>query len=67
MLTNIALAERAQKRIADRVNQYIAVGVGDKAAIMGNMDPAEHQRVARPKAMYIVAMTYTQQGPLPIL
>jgi hypothetical protein len=62
MLADVAQPERAEQRIGDRMDDDIAVGVGDGADVMGDDDAAEHQAPAGLQAVDVVAVTDAEGG-----
>ena len=53
MTADVALAERPQHGIAQRMDHHVAVGVRDDAAVVGNAHAAEHDVVAVAERMHV--------------
>ncbi len=51
MHADVARADRAQDRVGQRVQPDIGVGMADEAGIMRDLDPADHDAVARAEGM----------------
>ena len=62
MTADIAERRGAQQRIAQGMDQHIAVGMGEQTLIMGNGDAAQYQGTARAEAMGIVAVADPQHA-----
>ena len=59
MSADIALTNRTQQGVANRMNQHITIRVSQQSAMVGNSDPTEHQGVTSTKTVYIVTVSYT--------
>lgn len=46
-LPDVRESERTQNRVRDGVEEGVPVGVGDRASIVGEPDPAQHKGLAR--------------------
>ncbi len=55
-VADIAQRAGAEQRIAERMKQHIAVGVGDETVIVGDAYTADHQMVAIAEAMDVEAV-----------
>ncbi len=55
VLANIAQCQRAQQRIAERVQQHVAIGMREQTMIMGHAHTAEHHMVAGPEGVNVIA------------
>ncbi|MCY1447631.1 hypothetical protein D9M71_642610 [compost metagenome] len=56
MLADIAQRGRAQQRIAQRVQQHVAVGMGDQPELVGNAHAAQGDEIALAEAVYVVTV-----------
>lgn len=54
MPTEIAQRERAQDRVADRVEQHVGVRMSVEAAIVGDRHAAQHQRATGDQRMHML-------------
>jgi hypothetical protein len=61
MLADIAEGHRTEQRIAQGMQQHIAVRMGNQSATVGNTHTAQGNEVALAKPMHIVTMTYTHK------
>ena len=55
MLTDIAIGKRAENGVDQRVQSDIAVGMGEKTAIVRHPHPADHQMIAIAESVHIIA------------
>ena len=53
MRTDVAGAQRAKNRIADRVQQHIGVGMTVESALMGNSHASQHEAAACDERVYV--------------
>ena len=65
MSADIALTNRTQQGVANRMNQHITIRVSQQSAVMSNSDPAKHQGTSATKAVYIVTVSYTHGNATP--
>ena len=56
MAADIAVAERAEDRIGDRMAQHVGVGMADEALIVRNLDAAEPDMIAGPEGVDVIAL-----------
>src|SRR5260221_5326538 len=61
MLADIAERERAQKRVAQRVDRNVAVRMRDDAVRMRDAHAADHYRVAGTECMDVNALAHAHQ------
>src|SRR5690606_11369774 len=56
---DVAQRECAQHRVAQGVDDHVAVGMGQYAAVVGNADATEYDMVALAEGMDVVTLTDT--------
>jgi hypothetical protein len=57
MLTDVALAQRAEDRVAERMQQHVTVGMCDDALAVRHPHAAQRHESARPEGMHVIAVT----------
>src|SRR3546814_5965769 len=55
MVADIAIGERAENRIGDRMERDVGIAMALQSMTMGDFDPTDPQRPARPKAGDVLA------------
>ena len=55
MRADIAVGQRAEKGIDQRMQPNVGVGMADEAAVMRDADAAEHHVIARPEGVHVDA------------
>jgi len=65
VLADIAQGQRTEQRIGERMQQHVAVGMGDQPELVGNAHAAQGDEIALAEAVYVVAMadTHKEQRP----
>ena len=56
MTADVAIGERAEDRVGDRVHQHVGVGMADEALIVRNLDAAEPDMIAGAEGMDVIAL-----------
>ena len=64
MFPDISERCRAKKRIHDRMDQHIRIGMSQKTLLIGNLHAAHDQLPAFHQLMYIVSCSYPHCNPL---
>ena len=63
-MANIAGAHRPIKRIGERMERHIGIGMAFKRAVMGNIDTAQAHRITRPEGMNVKSVADPACGNL---
>ena len=58
MAADVAERECAEYRIAERVDQHVAIGMGNQSVRMRNADAAEYDMVAGPEGVDVESLAY---------
>ena len=61
MLADVAQRGRAQEGVDDRVREHVGVGVALQAALVLDLDPAEHEPAVRREGVGVVAHAGTHR------
>ncbi|MCY1284810.1 hypothetical protein D9M70_337280 [compost metagenome] len=62
MLADVAQRGGAEQRIGQRVQQHVAVGMGDQAELVGDSHAAEGDEIALAETVHVVAVADTHDG-----
>jgi hypothetical protein len=58
MLADIAKRKCAQHRIAERMQNHIAIGMGHQTLLMGNSHTTQYDMIAAAEGMYVETVAY---------
>ena len=58
MAADIAIGDRAENRVGDRMAQHIGVGMADERLIVRNLDAAEPDVIAGTEGMDVIALAH---------